>query len=113
MQKQALRKQSTPDGVSHSQSASHCNYSHRCLSTHASVRRREHHRKCSVSFLFLDLLELLLLEGSWLGEFEGDLVGSELGISVSHAIDLTLNEGLVKWVEEDSLVIAGIRSDSD
>ena len=59
------------------------------------------------------LVCLLLLERCWLREFKVDLVGSELGIGVGHAVDLTLNEGLVKWVEEDSLVIAGIGSDSD
>ena len=67
----------------------------------------------SVSFLLLDLLELLLLEGSWLGELEGDLVGSKLGVGVGHAINLALNEILVKWVKEDTLVLSTFLSDSD
>ena len=67
----------------------------------------------SVSFLLLDLLKLLLLEGSWLGELEHNLVGGELGIGVGHAIDLTLNKVLVEWVKEDSLVLTSVLSDSD
>ena len=82
--------------------------SHRCLSTHASVRR---HR--SLTSLLLDLLELLLLERGWLREFKVDLVGGELGISVGHAIKLGLNEVLVEWVKEDTLVLATLLSNSD
>ena len=82
--------------------------SHRCLSTHASVRR---HR--SLTFLLLDLLELLLLERGWLREFKVDLVSSELGISVGHAINLALDEVLVKWVKEDTLVLAAFLRNSD
>ena len=82
--------------------------SHRCLSTHASVRR---HR--SLTSLLLDLLEFLLLERGRLREFKVDLVSSKFGISVGHAINLALNEVFVKWVKEDLLVLLSIDIYSD
>ena len=50
-----------------------------------------------------ELLKLLLLEGSGLGELDGDLVSRQLGVSVGHSFDLLLNEHLVQRVKEDLL----------
>ena len=54
-----------------------------------------------------ELLKLLLLEGSGLGELDGDLVSRQLGVSVGHSLDLLLNEHLVQRVKEDLLSDAG------
>ena len=52
--------------------------------------------------LFLGL-EFLHLEGGWLLEVNGDLVGGELLISVSHGFNLIADSISVHWVEEDTL----------
>ena len=54
-----------------------------------------------------ELLKLLLLEGSGLGELDGDLVSRQLGVSVGHSLNLLLNEHLVQRVKEDLLGDAG------
>ena len=61
---------------------------------------------CSVkisSLLGLLSLKLLDLEGGWLLEVNGDLVGGELLVSVGHGLDLWTNSFSVHWVEEDTL----------
>ena len=62
----------------------------------------------SLSFSLLvaslvDLLELLLLEGSGLGKLDGDLVRGEFGVGIGHGIKLVLNEHLVQRVQVDGL----------
>lgn len=68
-----------------------------CLSTHA-------YRSCSVTRASLvELLKLLLLEGSGLGEAKGDFVGGKLGEGVGDDVELVLNLSLVERVELDGL----------
>ena len=58
----------------------------------------------SLSVLFgLEGVKFLLLEGSGLAEREGDGVGGQLGVGVSHGVKTLANGGLIKWIKEDSL----------
>jgi hypothetical protein len=59
------------------------------------------------------LLESLLLEESWLGEAESDLVSGQLVVAVSDGGDLALHDLLVKWVQEDLLVLLALKVDPD
>lgn len=59
--------------------------------------------RCSLALLIAELVKGLLLEGGWLGEAEGDLVGGKLLVGVSHNFELLLNSGSVEWVKEDAL----------
>ena len=68
-----------------------------------SVCRR---RFCSLA-LGVELLELLLLERSRLGELNAHRVGGELLVGIGHGLNLVLNEHLVEGVEEDLLGVAG------
>ena len=62
--------------------------------------------------LLADLLQLLLLEASWLAEIDCDLVGSKFGISMGHAVNLTFDQVLVEWVQEDTLLSTSFLSNS-
>ena len=57
---------------------------------------------CSLSLGFL-LLKLLDLVGSWLLEFNGNLVSGKLLVGMGHCLNLILHSVLVHWVEEDTL----------
>jgi len=57
-------------------------------------------------------LNNLLLEVSWLGEADGNLLGGELVIAVDNSVDLALHLNLVKWVQEDFLVLLTVKGDS-
>ena len=62
--------------------------------------------------LFTDLLELLLLEGSRLAVFNYNLVSGKLGISMGHAVNLAIDNVLVKWVQEDTFLNSTFLSNS-
>lgn len=53
-----------------------------------------------------------MLEVSWLGEADGNLLGGELVIAVDNGVDLGLHLNLVKWVQIDLLVLLAIKGDS-
>lgn len=60
-----------------------------------------HTHSLSVLLLF-ELIELLLLEGSWLAESELYRVCGQLGVSVSHSAESVLDGGLIKGIKIDS-----------
>ena len=60
----------------------------------------------------LQSVELLHLEGSGLGELDGDLVGGELLVSVGHGLDLVLNVGSVQRVQVDGLSDTSLLGDA-
>ena len=66
-----------------------------------------------LSFSFLSLLEGLLLEESWLGEAEGDLVGRQLVVAVGDGGQLALHDLLVKRIEVHFLVLLSVDVNSD
>lgn len=58
----------------------------------------------SLSVLFgLEGVKFLLLEGSGLAEGEGDGVGGQLSVGVSHSVNTLADGGLIEWVKEDGL----------
>jgi len=63
-------------------------------------------------FLVGSGLNNLLLEVSWLGEADGNLLGGELVIAVDNSVYLALHLGLVKWVQVDFLVLLTVEGDS-
>lgn len=63
-------------------------------------------------FLVGSGLNNLLLEVSWLGEADGNLLGGELVIAVDNSVYLALHGGLVKWVQVDFLVLLTVKGDS-
>lgn len=63
-------------------------------------------------FLVGSGLNNLLLEVSWLGEADGNLLGGELVIAVDNSVYLALHLNLVKWVQIDFLVLLTIEGDS-
>jgi len=63
-------------------------------------------------FLVGSGLNNLLLEVSWLGEADGNLLGGELVIAVDNSVYLALHLGLVKWVQVDFLVLLTVDGDS-
>ena len=75
------------------------------------LRTRDVKRGCSLLGP-LSLLEGLLLEQSWLGETKSDLVSGQLVVAVSDGGDLALHDLLVKWIQEDLLVLLTIKVDS-
>lgn len=64
------------------------------------------------SSLLLGGLEHFLLEGVRLGEVEGDLVGGDLVVDLSHGVELVLNLLLVEGVEEDLHVLLAVEGNS-
>ena len=58
------------------------------------------------------LIDDLLLEGVWLGETKGDLVGGELVVDVGDGSESVDHDFSVKWVEEDSLVLSAVNGHS-
>lgn len=60
----------------------------------------------------LSLLEGLLLEQSWLGEAKSNLVSGQLVVAVGDGSELVLHDLLVKWVQEDLLVLLAIEVNS-
>ena len=62
--------------------------------------------------LSVELLELLLLERSGLGELNAHTVGGKLLVGIGHGLNLVLNEHLVEGVEEDLLGVAGGGADA-
>jgi hypothetical protein len=65
----------------------------------------------SSASLFLALKDFLL-ERVGLGEVEGDLVGGDLVVDLSHGVDLVLNLLFVEGVQEDFDVLLAIEGDS-
>lgn len=63
-------------------------------------------------FLVGSGLNNLLLEVSWLGEADGNLLGGELVIAVDNSVYLALHLNLVKWVQIDFLVLLTVEGDS-
>lgn len=59
------------------------------------------------------LIDDLLLEGVWLGETEGDLVGGELVVAVSNSSKSINHNFSIEAVEEDFLVLSSIHGHSD
>ena len=57
-------------------------------------------------------IEDLLLERVGLGEVDGDLVGGQLVVDLSHGVDLGLNLFLIKGVNEDSNVLLSVKGHS-
>ena len=55
----------------------------------------------SLSFLLIDLVKFLLLEGGWLAEGKDDGVGGQLSVSVGHSIKTVSDVFFIEWVEED------------
>lgn len=53
-----------------------------------------------------------LLERVWLGELDGDLVGGELVVDLSHGVKLVLNLLLVEGVQEDLDVLLAVEGNS-
>lgn len=53
-----------------------------------------------------------LLEGVGLGEVEGDLVGGDLVVDLSHGVKLVLNLLLVEGIDEDLSVLLSIEGHS-
>ena len=62
----------------------------------------------SLALGLLSLLESLLLEQSWLGETESDLVGGQLVVAVNDGSEFAVHDLLVKWVQEHLLVLLSI-----
>lgn len=54
----------------------------------------------------------LLLERVGLVEVDGDLVGGELVVDLSHSVDLVLNLLLVEGVQEDLDVLLAVKGNS-
>ena len=67
----------------------------------------------SLALGFLSLLEGFLLEQTWLGEAEGDLVGRQLVVAMSDGGDLALHGLLIKWIEENFLMFLSVNVHSD
>ena len=57
-------------------------------------------------------LELLGLEGSWLGELEDNSVGGELGVSVRKSLKTGFHDFTVKGVKEDLLGALALNRDA-
>lgn len=68
-------------------------------------------KRSSSTSLFLCFHDFLL-ERVWLREMDGDLVGGQLVVDLSHSVDLAFNLLLIKWVEEDSDVLLAIKGNS-
>ncbi len=62
--------------------------------------------------MLLGGLEHFLLEGVGLREVEGDLVGGDFVVDLSHSVELVLNLLLVEWVKEDLHVLLAIKGNS-
>jgi len=54
----------------------------------------------------------LLLENSWLGETESDLVGGKLVIAMGDGIKFLLHDLSIEWVKVDSLMSVPVNADS-
>lgn len=62
--------------------------------------------------MLLGSVHNLLLEGVGLGEVEGDLVGGELVVDLSHGVELVLNLLSVEGVEEELEVLLAVEGNS-
>jgi len=69
------------------------------------IDTRNHSKRCSLSLV--ELLKLLLLEGSGLGELKVDLVGGQLLVGMGDGVEFVLNLSLVQRVKIDGLGEAG------
>ena len=58
-----------------------------------AYRHTQSFERCSLSLV--ELLKLLLLEGSGLGELKVDLVGGQLLVGMSDGVEFVLNQSLV------------------